>query len=193
MTLNVVRLETQINPGDDSLIAQVAARDEAAFRLLGERYSGLVFTIAFRMLNNRAGAEDVVQDVLIKLWNNAGDWDRARGASVKTWICRIATHSCIDVQRKRKRETLGDVPETADAADGAETMLKTRQTGIIVGRALQELPERQRLALVMFHYEDLSVADIATVLETSPKAAEGLLTRGRAALRQSLEAYKGEL
>lgn len=178
---------------DDILIARVAARDEAAFGIISERYSGLIFSIAYRMLNNRTTAEDIVQDVLMKLWNFAGDWDIKRGASVKTWICRIAGHACIDLQRKGKRESLGEVPETADTAENAEGALRARQTGAIVGRALQDLPERQRLALVMFHYEELSVAEIATALETSPKAAEGLLTRGRVTLRQTLEQYKGVL
>ena len=85
------------------------------------------------------------------------------------------------------------MPETADTAENAEGSIRAKETGIIVGQALQELPERQRMALVMFHYEDLSVAEIALILETSPKAAEGLLTRGRLAMRQSLAEHRGEL
>lgn len=178
-------------PGDEILIARIATRDEAAFRMLADRYSGLLFSVAYRMLNSHAGAEDMVQDALIKIWNHAGDWDPKRGASVKTWICRIISYACIDVKRKSGRETLGEVPETADPGRNAETAVSDGETGAIVGKAMQDLPERQRLALVMFHYEGLSVAEIAAALETSPKAAEGLLTRGRSALRDSLVKYKG--
>lgn len=191
ITGNVVRLETQ--PGDEILIARVASKDEQAFRMMSERYSGLIFSIAYRMLNNRTAAEDMVQDVLFKLWNFAGDWQAEKGASVKTWLCRITGNACIDVQRKKKPVNIDDVPEMADTARDAEGDIRTRETGAIVGAALQELPERQRLALVMFHYEEMSVIDIAAVLKITPKAAEGLLTRGRMTLRQSLAAYKGAL
>ncbi|MDB5490947.1 MAG: polymerase [Micavibrio sp.] len=190
-TGNVVRLETA--PGDDVLIARVALKDEAAFGLMSERYSGLIFSIAYRMLNNRSAAEDMVQDVLFKLWNFAGDWQVEKGASVKTWLCRITGNACIDGLRKKKPLSIDDVPEMEDTTQNAEGDLRTRETGAIVGRALQDLPERQRLALVMFHYEEMSVIDIAGVLKITPKAAEGLLTRGRLSLRQSLAAYKGVL
>lgn len=191
MTGKVVRLETL--PGDDVLIRRVAARDEAAFGVLSERYAGLIYSIAYRMLNNRSAAEDMVQDVLFKLWNFAGDWQAEKGASVKTWLCRITGNACIDGLRKKKPVNIDDVPDMADTAQNAEGDLRERETGVIVGRALQGLPERQRLALVMFHYEEMSVIDIAGVLKITPKAAEGLLTRGRLSLRQSLAAYKGVL
>lgn len=191
VTGNVVRLETL--PGDEILIARVASKDEQAFKVMSERYSGLIFSIAYRMLNNKAAAEDMVQDVLFKLWNFAGDWQAEKGASVKTWLCRITGNACIDVQRKKKPVNIDDVPEMADPARDAEADIRAHETGVIVGAALQKLPERQRLALVMFHYEEMSVIDIAAVLKITPKAAEGLLTRGRMTLRQSLAAYKGAL
>lgn len=191
ITGNVVRLETL--PGDEILIARVAIKDEAAFRMMSERYAGLIYSIAYRMLNNRPAAEDMVQDVLFKLWNFAGDWRAERGASVKTWLCRITGNACIDGLRKKRPVNIDDVPDMMDPAQNAEGHFRERETGAIVGAALQELPERQRLALVMFHYEDMSVIDIAGVLKITPKAAEGLLTRGRLTLRRSLAAYKGVL
>lgn len=191
VTGNVVRLETP--PGDEVLIARIVSRDEQAFKIMSERYAGLIFSIAYRMLNNKTAAEDMVQDVLFKLWTFAGDWQAEKGASVKTWLCRITGNACIDVQRKKKPVNIDDVPEIADPGQNAEGDIRIRETGAIVGAALQKLPERQRLALVMFHYEEMSVIDIAAVLKVTPKAAEGLLTRGRATLRQSLAAYKGAL
>lgn len=190
---NVVRLEDRKGPADDALIKLVAKKDEAAFRALSERYAGLIFSIAYRMLNNRAAAEDIVQDVLLKLWNFAGEWQAEKGASVKTWLCRITGNACIDGLRRKKPVNIDDVPEIGDTAQNAEGHMRQSETGIIVGKALQELPERQRLALVMFHYEDMSVVEIGVALKVTPKAAEGLLTRGRAALRESLTRYKGEL
>lgn len=190
---NVVRLEDRKGPADDVLIKLVASKDEAAFRALSERYAGLIFSIAYRMLNNKSAAEDMVQDVLFKLWNFAGDWQAEKGASVKTWVCRITGNACIDVQRRKQPVNIDDVPEISDTAQNAEGYLRQKETGAIVGKALQDLPERQRLALVMFHYEEMSVIDIAGILKVTPKAAEGLLTRGRAALRGTLAEYKGVL
>ena len=190
---NVVRLEDRKSPADDVLIKLVATRDEAAFRALSERYAGLIFSIAYRMLDNKSAAEDMVQDVLFKLWNFAGEWQAEKGASVKTWICRITGNACIDIQRRKRPVNIDEVPEIADTAQNAEGDMRQQETGAIVGKALQDLPERQRLALVMFHYEEMSVIDIAGILKVTPKAAEGLLTRGRATLRGTLAAYKGVL
>ncbi len=178
---------------DAELIAKVAAGDEASFRALTERYTGLIFSVAYRISYNRSAAEDAVQETLLRLWQKAGDYDAARGASVKTWLCRIATNLIIDERRKSGREYHGEVPEKADPAEGAQAVMEGRQTGQIVGRVLQDLPERQRSALVLFHYEGLSVKEIAEVLKTTPKGAERLLDRSRQALRRGLEEYKGVL
>lgn len=178
---------------DEDIIAKVAGGDEASFRILTERYTGLIFSVAYRISYNRTAAEDVVQETLLRLWQKASDYDAQRGASVKTWICRIATNLCIDERRKSGREYQGDVPEKADPAEGAQAAMEGRQTGQIVGRVLQDLPERQRSALVLFHYEGLSVKEIAQVLKTTPKGAERLLDRSRQALRRGLEEFKGVL
>jgi RNA polymerase sigma-70 factor, ECF subfamily len=135
----------------------------------------------------------VVQETLLRLWQKAADYDAQRGASVKTWICRIATNLCIDERRKSGREYHGEAPEKADPAQGAQAAMEDRQTGQIVGRVLQDLPERQRSALVLFHYEGLSVKEIAHALKTTPKGAERLLDRSRQALRRGLEEFKGVL
>ncbi|HTK86009.1 MAG TPA: sigma-70 family RNA polymerase sigma factor [Patescibacteria group bacterium] len=178
---------------DEDLVARIAAGDERAFRDFAERYTGLIFSVAWRMSRSRAAAEDIVQETLLRLWQKAGDYDVKRGASVKTWLCRIATNLCIDEKRKGGREYGGELPETADPSEGAQKTMETKETGEIVGRVMQELPERQRSALILFHYEGMSVKEIAEVLQTTPKGAERLLDRSRQALRRGLEVYKGVL
>jgi RNA polymerase sigma-70 factor (ECF subfamily) len=112
---------------------------------------------------------------------------------VKTWICRIATNLSIDERRKSGREYSGEIPEQADPAEGAQAAMEEKQTGQAVGKALQELPERQRSALILFHYEGMSVKEIAEVLKTTPKGAERLLDRSRQALRRELKEFEGVL
>ncbi|MFN3826573.1 MAG: sigma-70 family RNA polymerase sigma factor [Micavibrio sp.] len=183
----------QDDPGDDVLIARIVARDEQAFAMITTRYSGIIFAIGYRMYANRTAAEDLVQDTFLKLWIHAGDWSPERGASVKTWLCHIASNLCIDRLRKSGREVLGDVPEQAGTDDNAEVSMGKAEIGAMVSSALQTLPDRQRLALIMFHYEEMSVIEIAAVLDTTPKAAEGLLSRGRIALKEALLPHKDEV
>lgn len=184
-------------PDDQILITRIANRDEEAFRILADRYTGLLFSVAFRMSLSRSLAEDAVQETLFRIWRGAGSWRTDGGASVRTWICRVAGNVCIDGLRKGGREIGGaDISETLDIPSSAPDphgVLERNETGRIVGAAVRGLPERQRLALVLFHYEGLSLMEIGATLGTSAKAAEGLLLRARKALRRKLKKLEGAL
>ena len=171
---------------DAALMRGIARGDERAFRTLSDRYAGLIFSVAFRMRPDRGAAEDIVQETLLRLWKHGGDWDPNKGASVKTWLCRIATNLTIDAGRRRKHDSGTEVPDRADDAANAEENLAAQERSALVAGALQTLNERQRSAITLFHYEGLSMAEIATVLHTTPKATEGLLARARAALQVEL-------
>lgn len=192
MTNTVVQNESVVQT-DAELITSVAAGDERAFRLLADRYTKLIFSLAYRMNFNAAGAEDMVQETLLRLWQKAGDWDANRGASVRTWLCRIAVNLCIDTKRKTKRDYTGEMPEQVDTSPSAQAMLEQRETSSIVRRAIEALPDRQRAALVLFHYERLAVKDIATTLKMTPKAVERLLDRARRGVRRNLQGVEGGL
>ena len=178
-------------PCDEDLIARIAAGDQRAFRALADRYAGLLFSIARRMGFRADGAEDIVQETWLRVWRHAGRWSPKGGASVKTWLCRIAGNLCIDALRKKRHEAGAEIPDVADGAPGAQAGLESRQTALIVAGALQSLPGRQRAALVMFHYEEFSVAEIAAALDTTVKGVEGLLSRARKELRVTLEKQEG--
>ena len=176
---------------DTDLIAAIAGGDEGAFRLLADRYTKLIFSLAYRMGFSRGQAEDALQETLLKLWQRAGDWDADRGASVRTWLCRIAVNHCIDMKRKTKRDYTGEMPEQVDPAISAQTMLEQRDTARTVRQAIADLPERQRASLVLFHYERMAVKDIAVTLQLTPKAVERLLDRARQGLRRTLAGMEG--
>lgn len=182
-------------PGDHILIARMASGDENALRMLCDRYGDMLFSLSWRMLYPvRADAEDAVQETLIRTWQNAASWRPDGGASVKTWLSRIASRVCVDALRRRGRARWADGLElVADSRAGAQENIEKSDTGMVVVRSLQTLPERQRLALVLFHYEGLDMAAVADIMDTTPKGVEGLLGRAREGLRRDLEKYKGVL
>jgi RNA polymerase sigma-70 factor (ECF subfamily) len=173
------------DPNDDRLMALVAARDGAAFRILIERYQQRPYRLAWRMLNDATEAEDVAQEALLRLWSHAGQW-RAGGPGVAAWLARVATNLCLDRLRRRRFASDEAVPDRADPALLADAMMdeETMRTRTIA--AIQALPERQRAAIILTYYEDQPNAAAAEMLEMNVKAFESLLLRARTALRTGL-------
>lgn len=178
---------------DDVLIGDVAAGDRDAFRVLAQRYTRLFYAVAVRAGLDRSEAEDVAQDTLLRVWRSADTWRRDGGASVRTWLYRIAWNICTDRLRQRKRPMVELPEDLAAATDGADKIMQDAQRGRIVGAAMAELPERQRVALILCHYEGLSHAEAAGVLGTTAKGVEGLVGRARQELAKRLKKYKGVL
>lgn len=167
------------------LLARVADGDEAAFRVLVDRHVGTLTGVARRMLGDGAEAEDVAQESCVRLWKSAADLEIG-APGVRPWLMRVATNLCLDRLRARRRlQVGGDVPETPVAAVQARG-LEEQQLSERVEIALSALPERQRSALVLFHYEGLSQTDVAQTMDISEDAVESLLARARRALRGSL-------
>lgn len=166
---------------DHELMAAVAVRDAQAFARLVERHLGWALGFAERMLGERHEAEDVVQAAFLRVWQGADHWQpRAR---FSTWLYRVVHNLCVD--RFRARGALrGPVDERLpDAAPGGDALAARRERAARVRRALDALPERQRAALVLCYYEELSQAEAAALLGVSEGALESLLSRGRAALK----------
>ena len=182
---------TQIAPAgysaetDDALMRRVAARDGDAFRLLVDRHAARPHRVAWRMLGDGTEAEDVAQEALLRLWQNAGSW-RGEGPGIAAWLTRVATNLSLDRLRKRARLSDAEVPERADEAPLADAQIEAEDTRAQVIRALGNLPERQRAAVVLTYYEEQSNADAAEILEMNIKAFESLLLRARRALRDVL-------
>jgi RNA polymerase sigma-70 factor (ECF subfamily) len=167
------------------LLARVADGDEAAFRVLVDRHVGSLTGVARRMLADGAEAEDVAQETFVRLWRSAGDLEIG-GPGVRPWLMRVATNLCLDRLRARRRlQVDADVPETPVSAVQARG-LEEQQLSERVETALAALPERQRSALVLFHYEGLSQMEVAEAMDVSEEAVESLLARARRAVRGSL-------
>lgn len=171
---------------DDQLMARVAARDSDALRLLADRHADLPWRIAYRMLADRAEAEDVAQEALLRLWQYADRW-QAGGSGVAAWLTRVATNACLD--RLRRRRFVGDdaVPERADESPLADAVIEEDEVRTAVADCIEALPDRQRAAIVLTYYEERQNQMAAGILDMQLKGFESLLFRARASLRGCVE------
>ena len=169
-----------------ALVARVAAGEAPAFRALVDRHLPTVLAIARRMLRDDAEAEDVAQETLLRLWRNAARLELGEGG-VRPWLRRVAANLCIDRVRAQRNTSLGDaLPEEVEPASQMTTLVE-RELGRRVDAALKALPERQRLALTLFHYEGMSQIEVGEAMGISDEAVESLLARARRALKALLK------
>jgi len=176
---------TWVTEQDSQLMLAVAQGDQAAFTEIVTRHLTPVVHFAWRYMGRRSDAEDVAQEAFLRLWKHAPDWEDL-GFSVRSWIYRIAYNLCIDELRKRKPVTPVEDEVSLASADQPDEDLYRDQRQQQVAAALNELPERQRTALVLCVYQGLSNKDAATVMEISVEALESLLSRARRMLRNKI-------
>ncbi len=179
---------------DAQLLQRYAGGDEKAARLLTERLGPRSYGVALRMLGDRAEAEDVAQEAMLRLWRAAADWQTG-SARVSTWLYRVTLNLCIDLQRRRKRSVVGldGVPEPPDPAPDARSKLQDQARADALQAALMTLPDRQRQAVVLRHIEDLPNPEIARIMDISTEAVESLTARGKRALAADLAGRRAEL
>ncbi|MGI4879475.1 MAG: RNA polymerase sigma factor [Janthinobacterium lividum] len=170
---------------DTQLVARVGRGEPAATRAFVAAKLPRVLGLATRMLSDVAEAEDVAQEAFLRVWRNATVWQPGR-ARFDTWLHTVVLNLCRD-RLRRRRVTTGDaVPDVADPTPDAEARLIEAERGSAVANAIAGLPERQREAILLVHYQDLSGAEAAAALELSVEALESLLARGRRTLRARL-------
>ncbi|MCP5431822.1 MAG: RNA polymerase sigma factor [Alphaproteobacteria bacterium] len=170
---------------DEVLLKAVAGGSGRAFRVLSDRYLGFALALARRMVGNGHDAEEIAQEALIRLWQNAGVWE-PRGSRFKTWFYRVVTNLSIDRLRQRTPEQLDESFELTDPAQGPHEHLQARQARAGIDAALSALPPRQKAAIMLCYFQELSNREAATSLGVSVKALEALLVRARTALRRTL-------
>lgn len=170
---------------DEELLPRIAAGDPAAVRAMVARKLPRLLSLGGRMLGDPEEAEDVAQEAFLRVWKQAPRWTPG-GARFDTWLHRVALNLCYDRLRRRRERPMADPPDRPDEGPGPDRGLAAADTARRVDRALQTLPERQREAIVLCHYQELGNIEAAQLMGVSVEALESLLGRGRRALRAAL-------
>ena len=173
-----------VEKDDRRVVERVLAGSESAFRQIGDQHSQRIFNYARRMTRNSTEAEDIAQETFIRFWVSRDRFDPSR-VKLTTWLHRIAHNLCIDYFRRRQLQER-QVPVQSDSQDSPDTDYELSIRAAVVNKALMTLPERQRSAIVLCHYQNFSQHDAAQILDLSVDALESLLRRGRSKLKQIL-------
>jgi RNA polymerase sigma-70 factor (ECF subfamily) len=174
---------------DDELMALVARGDGSACRALVHRWERPVFAFLARMVGERARAQELAQETFLRMFREAPRYQAA--GQFRGWLFRIAGNLArSELRRRRVVRWLRFDPRVHDrpsAADPPGRELERGEQRSAVRAALDRLPERQREAVVLRHYQDLSYREIARAMKISERAVDALLQRAMAALRKGLE------
>lgn len=176
------------NTSDDALMAAAARGEEAAFRLLVQRWENQVRAFLIHMLSSVEEAEDLTQDTFVQVFRKA---DRYQGeGKFQSWLFRIAGN--LARSKLRRRKILGwvsfnpDFHDRADHGDNPATQLERKRDAEMVQGAMAQLPQRQRQALVLHRFQGLKYKEIAEAMDVTVPAVESLIQRAMGQLRNIL-------
>lgn len=183
---------------DTLLMIRVQANDDSSFSLLLDRNRGLVLNYLSRMVANRAVAEELAQDVFVRVFRSRRSYEPS--AKFATWLYRITTNVALNHFRDEKRNLRNislDVKDAAawsrEASDGSPLIEDRLMRDVVadqIRRAVRALPPKQRAAIIMHKYEEMDYAGIAKVLGCSPAAVKSLMFRAYTTLRLRLRSLR---
>ncbi len=181
---------------DADILARLARGQSSALGELMDHHLAAIKSCARYMVGDEMIAEDIAQDVFIKAWKQAPNWQPGR-AKFSTWLYRVTKNLCYDHLRKKTEIYPDALPDMVDAQLLPPQIIEQDQTSALqktrVDYAMAHLPERQRLAIILCHYRELSQIEAADIMEIGVRAYESLLARGRKNLRAQLLRHKPEL
>lgn len=190
--MNLINKQTLIKGATDkALVDMYIAGEDDAFTELIERYKNLVFSIILRKIPNNELAQDLAQDVFIKIYKNLESYSESYAFS--TWVMRIASNCVIDYYRKKKIETasIEDYEGVLQAQSTPESEYEKKEERELVNRLIEDLPEIYKLPLEMFHMRELSYTEIAERLGVPLSKVKNRIFKGRKILKEKiLEANK---
>ncbi len=177
---------------ESELIAKIKSDDSAAFKTFYEIYKDMIYNVCYRMLNNKQDAEDVTQDVFVKAIRSMHQF--RSDAKLSTWLYQITINTSLNYTRKKRiaawlsLDFLVEKDEYIldNAQAGPDAELEKSESEAQVLRAIHSLPPRQRMAVILQRYEELSYKEIATVMKTSLSAVESLLHHAKDNLTEKL-------
>jgi RNA polymerase sigma-70 factor, ECF subfamily len=175
---------------DEDVMQLVRRGDARAFEIVYERHSAAAFSLAYRMMGTRSGAEDVTQDAFLSLWRSGARYDRARG-SVRTWVLGIVHHRAIDALRRatvHDRRRAGDegIEERFEAAERTDVEAARREEAGTVRGALETLPADQCQVIELAYFGGFTHTEIAEMLDAPVGTIKGRMRLGLKKMRAQL-------
>ena len=174
---------------DRELLALVQGGSHRAFSELVERHTERFYRLAFRYLQSKEAAEDVVQDAFLKLWENPAIWQADKNTKFTTWFYRIMVNLCLDRQKRKRPVELNEEMVLIDNRESADQAMVRREEQKVLEREIAALPERQRTALNLCFDEGLSNQDAADVMGVNLKALQSLIMRAKTTLKERMKNY----
>jgi RNA polymerase sigma-70 factor (ECF subfamily) len=171
---------------DGIIISRVAEGEIDAFEQLVAKYEQSVFGSIYRYIGDRDEAEDIAQDVFLKVWRYARTF--SGNSKFSTWLYRIVVNQCLTYRAKRKKrpQSLYSTIEETESSSGALDAVEEKKRAEIVRRAIDQLPGRQRIALILSRFESRSYKEIAEIMGVSISTVESLVFRAKRGLRSKL-------
>ena len=169
---------------DAALLLASAERNQQAFAVIVARYHAPVYRVAWRMNGGHVDTDDVAQETFLKLWNNPAQLREA--GALKGWLMRVASNLVMDRYRQKPMMELDYANEIADPTISAPSLIDQSYVTKFVDAAVASLPDRQKLALALVHFEHMTNIAAAAAMEISVDALESLLARARRALKEKL-------
>ena len=181
----------------EDLMARIAKGDDDAFEILVNRHQTSVLNLIYRFIGDRTQAKDLAQEVFLRVWQAARGYEPK--AKFTTWLYRITANLCFNELKSSRRkkwfqflrsDSDREIHGEEDFSDGSpspEDVLLAKEQSHQITKALQSLPDNQRMALVLKRYDDLSYAEIAQIIGCSVSAVESLLVRAKRTLQEKLK------
>ena len=169
---------------DAELLAEASLHNQTAFSVIVARYYPQVYRVAWRLNGGHVETDDITQETFLKLWNNPGQLREA--GALKGWLMRVASNLVMDRYRQRKLLDLDQAGDVADGAISAQDLMEHNQVSKLIDNAIATLPDRQKLALALVHFEHMTNIAAAAAMEISVDALESLLARARRSLKEKL-------
>lgn len=178
-----------IDKSDEYLLRQISKGKHEAFDILVKRHHQFCYRLAWRSIFSKNDAEDIVQDCLLKVWQNPQAWDKTK-AKFNTWLYRVVLNACYDFNRKNAKTNLtNDFNESEYVDDLSEDIGNNDE----IITAIKKLSEWQQKVINLFYYEDMSTKETAEILDITPKSVEAHLSRARLSLKNLLEEFNYEI
>ena len=179
-----------VRSDDNELLAAIVQGNHAAFTFLIGKHHQMFYRVAYRFMYQQSEAEDVVQEAFLRLWERPDKWDSSHKNKFTTWFYRVVVNLCLDKNKKKKPMQLVEGYDMADARHTQLDAMEIEQQQTMLMSKIANLPERQKVAVTLCFYEELSNQEAADIMQLSVRALRSLIMRAKDNLKKQLTGMK---